>query len=332
MRRHSWLLALCFVGGLVVPSTSKADETGSAMADAARRFVGSLDDKQKAQATFTFDSPERFNWHWIPRERKGLPIKELQPAQRALAFGLLNTGLSTRGNLKATTIMSFEEILRVEEHGTGPVRDPELYFISVFGEPSNQGDWAWRVEGHHLALNFTLRNGRVISATPFMFGSNPANVRDGARKGLRNLGDIEVPLEALLVSLNEDQRKQVIANPVAPEVTTTPNSAQPQLTAPEGIPATQFTPEQRQMLTRIVQAYAENFPEPVKADLLNQIAQNESSVHFAWYGPLDRTKPHAFRVQGSVLFIDFNNTQNEVNHIHTFFRSQLGDFGLPPKR
>ena len=130
-----------------------------------------------------FDSPERFNWHWIPRERKGLPIKELKPEQRALAFGLLDTGLSTKGVIKATTIMSLEEILRVEEHGTGPVRDPELYFVSVFGDPDDQGEWGWRIEGHHLALNYTLQDGRVVSATPFMFGSNPAEVHPGRGKG-----------------------------------------------------------------------------------------------------------------------------------------------------
>ena len=112
---------------------------------------------------FAFDSPERFNWHWIPRERKGLPIKALRPEQRALAFGLLDTGLSTKGVLKATTIMSLEEILRVKEHGTGPVRDPELYFVSIFGNPDDQAEWGWRVEGHHLVaqLHAARRPGRL---------------------------------------------------------------------------------------------------------------------------------------------------------------------------
>jgi formylmethanofuran dehydrogenase subunit E len=289
-------------------SEAHADEVGSMMADAARRFVASLDEKQATRATFSFSSPERLNWHWIPRERKGLPIKELKRDQRALAFGLLGTGLSTKGMLKATTIMSLEEILFVEEHGTGPVRDPELYFVSIFG---------------------TLKGGRIVSATPFMFGSNPAEVRSGPRKGLRNLVEIEEPVNSLLASLSEEQRKAAIVNPTAPDVTTTPNPAQAPVTSPEGIPAEKLDAGQRQALTRLLHAYAANFPDPIRASLLDQLGRDPQSIHFAWYGPADPTKPHAFRVQGSAFFIDFNETQNDTNHIHTFYRSLLGDFGLP---
>ena len=226
MRRPTLFLAMLALVSLQFCKIARADETSSAMADAAKRFLAALDDKQKAQASFSFDSPERFNWHWIPRERKGLPIKAMTPEQRALAFGLLDTGLSTKGMLKATTIMSLEEILRVKEQGTGPVRDPELYFVSIFGNPAENAEWGWRIEGHHLALNYTLRDGRVVSATPFMFGSNPATVKDGGRKGLRNLASIEEPANQLLLSLNDEQRRSAIVSAEVPDVTTTPNSAQ----------------------------------------------------------------------------------------------------------
>ncbi len=119
MRRLTLFIALIALDPLNLCNTVRADETASAMADAAQRFLAALDDRQKAQASFSFDSPERFNWHWIPRERKGLPVKAMTPEQRALAFGLLDTGLSTKGMLKATTIMSLEEILRVQERGRG---------------------------------------------------------------------------------------------------------------------------------------------------------------------------------------------------------------------
>ncbi len=332
MRRIILFLVLLATNSLSALPTARADETGTAMADAARRFLSALDEKQKAQATFRFDSPERFNWHWIPRERKGLPIKELRPEQRALAFGLLDTGLSTKGVLKATTIMSLEEILRVNEHGTGPVRDPELYFVSVFGNPDDQAEWGWRVEGHHLALNYTLRGGRVVSATPFMFGSNPAEVHTGSRKGLRNLADIEGPANKLLLSLNDEQRKEAIVSSEVPDVTTTPNPAQPQPTSREGISSAKLDPEQRETITRLVHAYYENFPAPIRADLLDQLARGEQAFHFAWYGPADPSKPHAFRIQGPTLFIDFNDKQDGANHIHTFYRSLLGDFGMPAVR
>ncbi len=329
MQPRSLLLALFIPMVSGVGATARADETGSTMAEAARRFVASLDDAQKSRATFAFDSPERTNWHWIPRERKGLPIKEMKPPQRALAFGLLNTGLSTRGVLKATTIMSLEEILRVDEHGTGPIRDPELYFVSVFGEPSDEGEWGWRIEGHHLALNYTLKGGQVVSATPFMFGSNPAEVHNGPRKGLRNLVELEGPANKLVLSLTEEQRKLTVVSPIAPDVTTTPNPVQAPVTSPEGISAEKLNGDQRQSLTQLLRAYTVNFPDPIRASLLDQVEKDPQSIHFAWYGPADPTKPHAFRIQGSAFFIDFNETQNEVNHIHTFYRSLLGDFGLP---
>ena len=327
MRRSMLLLAL-FVGSGLAPA-ARADETGSAMADAARRFVTALEPNQVGRATFPFESPERLNWHWIPRPRNGLPIKDLKPDQRALAFALLDTGLSTKGAIRAATIMSYEEMLRVEEHGTGPVRDPELYFLSVFGTPGDDSGWGWRIEGHHLALNFTLKGSKVVCGTPFMFGSNPAEVKSGPRKGLKNLDEIDAPANKLAASLSEDQRKAAVANPVAPEVTVTPNPAQAPVSAPEGIAAEKLEPTQRDLLTQVLEAYAANFPEPVRAQLLEQFAREPQSIHFAWYGPVDPTKNHAFHIQGPAFYIDFNNTQNGVNHIHTFYRSLLGDFGLP---
>jgi hypothetical protein len=325
MQKALLVLALMGLGNVTV--AAHADDVGTAMADAALRFLSALDENQKTQAIFRFDSPERFNWHWIPRERHGLPIKSLKPEQRALAFGLIDTGLSTKGVIKATTIMSLEEILRVEEHGTGPIRDPELYFVSVFGHPDDSGDWGWRIEGHRLALNYTLRGGRVVSATPFMFGSNPAEVQSGSRKGLRNLADIEEPANKLLFSLTESQRKEAIVSLDVPDVTTTPNSAQPPPMSPEGITSTKLDPLQRGTITRLVQSYYDNFPAPIRTELLAELARGEQMFHFAWFGPADPAKPHAFRVQGPTFFIDFNDKQNGANHIHTFYRSLLGDFG-----
>ncbi len=327
MRQIPMLLAVVALSALPSFATARADETGSMMADAARRFIAALDEKQKSQATFSFDSPERFNWHWIPRERKGVPIKNLTSEQRPLAFGLLSTGLSTKGLLKASTIMSLEEILRVEEAGRGPIRDPELYYVSVFGTPTNEGEWGWRIEGHHLSLNYTLRSGKVVAVTPFQFGSNPALVKSGPRKGVRNLAAIDAPANELFLSLTPEQRKLAIVRDVAPEVTTTPNSAQPEEAAREGIPVAQLTTAQHDVLTRLLHAYAENFPDPARSELIDRIDRGVADAHFAWYGPADAASNHAFRVQALTFLIDFNNTQNGTNHIHTFFRSVGGDFG-----
>ena len=188
------------------------------------------------------------------------------------------------------------------------------------------------VEGHHLALNYTLRDGRVVSATPFMFGSNPATVLNGGRKGLRNLVAIEGPANKLMLSLNAEQRGTAIVSADVPDVTTTPNSAQPPTTVPLGISSAKFDNDQRKTLTQFVQAYYENFPEPIRAGLLDQLARGEQVFHFAWFGPADPAQPHAFRIQSPTLLIDFNDKQDGANHIHTFYRSMVGDFGLTSSR
>lgn len=334
MLRLSALLTLVCLVPLAAVGPLRADETGAVMAEAARRFLGALDDAQRAQASFAFDNPERFNWHWIPRPRRGLPIKDLAPDLRALAFGLLSTGLSPQGMLKATTIMSYEEILRVQENGTGPIRDPELYYISIFGEPDDQGGWGWRFEGHHLSLNYTLRDGKVVSATPFMFGSNPAGVRSGGRIGSRNLFDFEEPILSLIMSMDEAQLDEAVVSEEVPDVTTTPNSARPEpATAPPlGISSAHLNDSQRALLADFVRAYQANFPDSIRDNLAERLARARQGYRFAWYGPPDPFRPHAFRLWSPELEIDFNDKQEEANHIHTYYRNASGDFGLVSPR
>src|SRR5438094_7249232 len=170
-------LAAAFLGALTASEKSSAT-----MSTTAGRFLAGLSPEQKQQATFAFDAAERTNWHYIPRERKGLPLKQMNDAQRALARELLRSGLSQRGYLTATSIMDLETILGdLERRTNNPerriVRDPELYFFSVFGAPSARDAWGWRVEGHHISLNFTIVNGTLVASTPSFFGSNPAEVK-----------------------------------------------------------------------------------------------------------------------------------------------------------
>ncbi|MFM7132343.1 MAG: DUF3500 domain-containing protein, partial [bacterium] len=165
--KTTWRMPLSFgllaLSGLLVGGvfwlSAWAETSGGRMASSAERLVASIDDAQKAKINFPFDTPERLNWHFIPRERKGLSIKEMTPAQRSLAFGLVASGVGSSGFQKVTTIMSLEQILRDLEQGKGPVRDPELYFVSIFGTPAATGKWGWRFEGHHLSMNVTVEDG-----------------------------------------------------------------------------------------------------------------------------------------------------------------------------
>ena len=174
----------------------------SLMTDCANRFLAALDADQRGIAIFPFDSDERMNWHFIPKERKGLPLREMTPYQKHLASALLAAGLSQTGYIKAVTIMSLEDVLKIMENDSGERRNPEKYYFSVFGTPSDSGTWGYRVEGHHLSQNYTVVNGKVIDG-PSFFGSNPAEVREGPRKGLRTLaGEDDLGIE-LIHTLDE---------------------------------------------------------------------------------------------------------------------------------
>src|SRR5436190_19542800 len=178
------------------------------MADAANNFIAALTPEQRGKAAFDLKDQERFDWHFIPKARKGLPLKEMNSPQRLLAHALLSTGLSQRGYMKATTIMSLEQIL-YDLEDKAPHRDADLYFVTVFGQPGKDA-WGWRVEGHHLSLNFAVEADRVLAVTPSFFGANPAQILTGPRRGLRALESEEDLARKLVGSLTEEQRKEAI--------------------------------------------------------------------------------------------------------------------------
>ena len=328
--KSSLVLAAVAVVGLALWARAFVDVSGNHMAEAAGRFLIALDDSQKAQATYGFDDPERFNWHFIPRPRKGLPLKAMTPAQRALAFGLLQTGLGTSGYLKATTIMSLEAILKDLEQGKGPVRDPELYYVTIFGTPANTGKWGWRVEGHHLSLNFTLENGEIVSASPTFFGSNPGEVRQGPRKGLRTLADLEDRALRFVQALDESQKKIAVTAEKAPGEIRDPNTAQPPTAEADGIAYGVLNDDQKAMLRALVEAYSADMTQEVATAWLEEIRKaGPESIKFAWTGVLDRNGPHAYKIQGPTFLVEFNNTQNNANHVHAVWRNMLGDFAVP---
>ena len=328
--KPSLILASLAVVGLALLARGTVDSTGNHMAESASRFLAALDDSQKAQATYGFDDPERVNWHFIPRPRKGLPMKAMTPAQRALAFGLLQTGLGASGFLKATTIMSLEAILKDLEQGKGPVRDPELYFVTIFGTPAATGQWGWRVEGHHLSLNFTLKDGAITSASPAFFGSNPGEVRQGPRQGLRALADLEDRALRLLQALDDSQKKVAVTAEKAPGEIRSPATPQPPTAEADGIAYGQLNDDQKPMLKALVEAYALDMSPEVASAWLEEIKKaGGDNVRFAWQGVADRNGPHAYKVQGPSFLIEFNNTQNNSNHVHAVWRNMLGDFALP---
>ena len=302
--------------------------TASFMTAAAREFLAALGPEQRPRALLPFGHDERLNWHFTPRMRRGLPFKEMDAAQRVLAHALLSTGVSARGYLKATTIMSLEPVLRDLEHGLGFVRDTDLYYVSVFGTPANDGAWGWRVEGHHVSLNVTVVDGRLLSATPSFFGANPAEVRQGPRAGLRALASEEDIARELLTSMNERQRAQAIIDSTAPRDILTYNRPRVEADAPRGLPMSGLTMPQVDLLMALLETYAEPMPEEIAAARRSAVrAAHWDDIHFAWMGGSSRGEGHYYRIQGPAFLVEYDNTQNDANHIHSVWRDYDGDFG-----
>jgi hypothetical protein len=303
-------------------------QSAPVMSEAAKAFLASLTPEQSAQTKFAFDAEERFNWHFIPRERKGLPLKDMTGAQKHMAHSLLNAGLSQRGYMKATTIMSLDDVLRVIEKDSGVRRNAEGYFFSVFGEPTEQGTWGYRVEGHHLALNFTIVNGKVVGS-PNFFGANPAEVREGPRKGLRVLHAEEDKARELLMALSPEQKKAAVLTKDAYKDIITMASRKASLEGqPSGLHAGKMNTKQRALLQSVVEEYANNMPEQIAQARLEQLKKAGNNMYFVWTGVEEKGGPHYYRVQAPDFLIEYDNTQNNANHIHSVWRDFNGDFGL----
>jgi len=297
------------------------------MVQAVDAFVASLEAEQRAKALFEFEDAERLNWHFVPRARRGLPLKEMSAAQQELARGILQAGLSQHGYLTASTIIELESVLR--EMGENPViRDPELYYFSIFGTPSPSAPWGFRAEGHHLSLNFTLVRDTLIATSPAFFGANPAEVRSGSREGLRPLADEEDIGRELVLSFDERQLADAIIATATPRDIVTGNAARVEPLAPIGIRVTELRPDQAAILVRLLEVYHGRMAQPLAERRRAALERTDfEEVAFAWAGSTRPGQAHYYRIQGPSFLVEYDNTQNNANHIHTVWRDFDGDFG-----
>ena len=306
--------------------TQQHADPASAMSTAALKFLDSLNDEQEAAVRFPFDGEDRFDWHFIPRERKGVALKTMTGSQRAAALDLVRTGLSEEGFTKAEIIRQLEQILFNQEGRD--IRDPDLYFFMVFGEPGDGNTWGWRYEGHHISQNWTIVNGSAIAATPQFFGSNPAEVRDGPRQGLRVLGSEEDQARALLGSLNESQRAAALLSKEPPSDILTRSQQRVTLLEDFGVAHRDLDMDQQAALWSIIEEYASAQPAPVAEERLASVHDaGLDGIRFAWMGGDAQGEPHYYRIQGSTFLIEYDNTQGNANHVHSVWRDFDGDFG-----
>jgi hypothetical protein len=325
----TWLprLSAVAVGAVLLTAAYNRTNSASLMSECANRFLASLTPEQKAKATFSFEDAERVNWAFVPLERKGLTLRDMTPYQKLLASALLNAGLSQIGYTKAVTIMSLDDVLRIKEKDNGERRNPEKYYFSIFGTPSDKGTWGYRVEGHHCSQNYTVVNGKVMNA-PSFFGANPAEVREGPRTGLRTLPQEEDLGREVIASLSDEQRKSAVVDAKAPNDILTSNKRQAALNGqPSGISAAKMTGAQFEKLQNLLEMYAQNMPEQVAQYREEQIKKTGKNIFFAWAGGINKGDPHYYRVQAPAFLIEYDCTQDNANHIHSVWRDFTGDFG-----
>ncbi len=317
------LFALCPVIGFGHTTGEAVKE----MAAAALSWANSLTPGQHKDAVFEFADKERENWHFIPRARQGIPFKFMTEPQRKLARALLESGLSPHGVAQTDMVIALERVLFEIEKAAH--RDDTLYYFSIFGEPSTAGTWGWRVEGHHLSINITIVDGKRIVATPNFVGANPAEVRlAGPQLARRALAAEEDLARALLLSFNDAQRAKAIVAASAPSdiLTRNDNVAKPQ--EPSGLSYADMNPAQQAQLKALVAVYANRIRHEVADAELKKIADSGwNRLDFAWAGGLKPGEGHYYRIQSPEFIIEYDNTQNNANHIHTAWRLFKGDFG-----
>lgn len=324
---------LAFAACLMIPSVSGGHETSSPsaaaqMAEAASLFLASLSPEQRQAAAFPFDDRERYNWHYVPRSRSGLPLKEMNDAQRRSAHRFLRAGLSQNGYLKAKTIMELETVLREIETWNRPGRDPEKYYFSFFGLPSTTGTWGWRVEGHHLSLNITIVKGNLLATAPRFLGANPAEVKNGPLTGTRPLKKEEDLARRIVRSLEPELREKAVFSDRAYRDIVTGSDEKVSPLKPVGIVAAELPPRQLDLLAELINEYASTMPHDIARMRMEAVrADGFDRIRFGWAGGLEPGQAHYYRIQGPSFLIEYDNVQNNANHIHTVWRDFNGDFG-----
>lgn len=322
---------------LLAAQNNQEAKTGFAMSAAGKGFLAVLTPAQRTEATFKFDDPERLNWHFIPRPRKGLPLKALEGEALKAAHTFIRSGLSEAGYDQTLNVMSLEELLYLLEGGDRATRrdrrDPGKYYLSVFGEPADKGDWGWRLEGHHISLNFTIKDGKVISSTPEFFGANPGTVDAGKGRQIRVLGPEEDIARQVLKLCTQEQQKLCWISKEAPGEVPGPNIAQAVVVDPVGLPYSKMSEDQKKLIQELLSEYLKNLPSEIEQERRAAInAAGIDKLHFAWYGLSELHEAHHYRVQGPTFVIEYNNTQNNANHVHSMWRNLGGDFGIPVKK
>ena len=302
------------------------------VARSVRAWLEGLDAGQRDRATFPFESPERVAWDYRPGERGGLALADMRPDQRSAAMTVVGASSSARGADEVAAIMALESILGTLEHESGRsghTRDSERYWWAVFGDPDAGGPWSWRIGGHHVAIQQTVADGRIVSSAPSFLGSDPAVVPSGPKAGARALTGEETLARAFVAGLSPEQRAMAIADPVAPPDIMSGNGERADLSAiPTGIRHDELARPQQDGLEGLIRHYLGRARDDVATADWERIEDaGLAAVAFAWAGPLEPGRGHYYAVRGPRFLVEYDNTQNGANHIHAVWRDLSNDWG-----
>lgn len=319
--RKFWTIGLALLGVAAIGVSTRALDT----VDAANEFLASLDRTQHRDAVKQMDDDYRTHWRYTPAQRQGVSWKSMSTDQEQKATALLRSVLSDVGMKKAGVVRELEQVLgEIERNPRG--RDHEQYFFTFFGTPSKSGEWAWRYEGHHISLNFSYKGSKLVASTPQFFGSNPAEVLSGPKKGLRMLPKEQDFALRFLASLSDGQRSMAVLSQRAPRDIFTRESRTAERQSEEGLKYSDMTGEQQKALKDLIRVHAEaQRPDEVDRRMREIASAKLDNIVFAWMGDADAG--HYYRIQGSTFIIEYDNIQNNANHIHAVWRDFEGDFG-----
>jgi hypothetical protein len=296
----------------------------AAMRTAAATLLRNLDDLQLSKARIAFSDEKMRRWiEYRPQPRPGACVAELSIAGRKAAHQLLATALSPHAFAQAMTIVALEEVLDSAEEGRRG-RHSGDYWVAVFGDPLRDEQWGWRFEGHHLSVTMTL-TGDLIAPTPVFLGANPARTEYAGHAVVRPLAPEEDLARALLDALTPAQRADAIVASAPPPDIRSAQSPRAAAITPTGIASSQLDRPARDLLDQLTHLYLDRLPASLAAAEAERLHGTE--LHFAWEGGSQPRTGHYYRVQGTDLLIEYDNTANNANHAHTVLRRPLSDFG-----
>ena len=296
------------------------------MAEAASALVATLAPEQQQAVAADLQDPDVREWSYLPGPRAGLSLAEMTSGQRESALALLDTGCSATGAQTARAVIELDMVRR-QLGGGAPEAGDDRFWFRVFGSPADEA-WAWRVNGHHLAVQVTVV-GTELTVTPSFFGSEPARVRSGPHAGLRVLTAEEDLARELVGSLDEGQRQRAITSPAAPhDILTRHDPVADPSRISAGIGHADLHPDQQQRLQRLVRHYFGRTPEVASAAAWEAADRaGLDHVRFAWAGGTNPGEGHYYSVLGPTFLVEYDNTQDDANHIHSVWRDLTDDWG-----